>query len=392
MLLPRGVLLLAMLGTAQIALAKSVDQPDVATGKALDERKGETDAHLLATGDWSEIVRDSDAHATWALRGRLLVYDDRDPSASNHARVYLELQNVFEGGWSLPLEIYFNTGDVPSQSPPSGLLFEMRDAQGKPVPSEEFRLFGGPVPYPHHVVLPCDSTIRLRVDGYILGRTDKAFGLEIFGGGGDWVVRPNATFFLSATLFAKGHPAPFQGHVWQGMLHLPAVKIPVNAKTLYSWPPDEPTGLLERKGDKIVDAPPEDLTVARTYHSFQEKGHVTDGQRITILTSKLEYKIGEPVRVIHVLETIEPGIKVYMLGPKPIAGEYVDGNLVGQKGPLRIKKGGMVVDRPIANFNYDTTTYTFSSPGPHTILWMGYGGVDDDNPLGSNMIVINVVK
>jgi hypothetical protein len=160
-----------------------------------------------------------------------------------------------------------------------------------------------------------------------------------------------------------------------------------------TWPPDMPTALYERKGEKIVDAPPEDFALAKTYHSFPDKGPVKDGQRITILTSKVDYKIGEPVRVIHVLEAVQPGIKVYMLGPKPITDEYVDGHLVGSKGPLRLQRCGLVLDRPIANFNYDITTYTFSSPGHHTVQWKGYGGVDDDHPqLESNLITLNVVK
>jgi hypothetical protein len=157
--------------------------------------------------------------------------------------------------------------------------------------------------------------------------------------------------------------------------------------------PDVPTGLLERQGDKIVDAPLEDFAVAKTYHSFPDKGPVKDGQRITILTSKLEYKIGEQVRVIHVLEAIKPGIEVYMLGPKPIVNEYVDGHLVGLKGPFCLPRRGAVLDRPIANFNYDITSYTFSNQGHHTIQWKGYGGLNDAYPhLESNTITVTIVN
>jgi len=65
--------------------------------------------------------------------------------------------------------------------------------------------------------------------------------------------------------------------------------------------PDVPTGLLERKGDKIVAAPAEDLALAKTYHAFKDKGPLVAGQRITILTHKGRYKVGEPVRVLHIL-------------------------------------------------------------------------------------------
>jgi len=34
---------------------------------------------------------------------------------------------------------------------------------------------------------------------------------------------------------------------------------------------------------------------------------------------------------------------------------------------------GVVVDRPIADFNYEITTYSFTEPGLHTIQWKGDG-------------------
>ncbi len=98
---------------------------------------GQTDTNLLATGEWSEIVRDSDPHTTYALRGRLLVYDDQTQSAANHARVYLELQNVFEGGWSLPLEVYFDLGLPVGRR--SDQRFEMHDALDKLIPRNSFQ-------------------------------------------------------------------------------------------------------------------------------------------------------------------------------------------------------------------------------------------------------------
>src|ERR1051325_8463209 len=133
---------------------------------------GQTDTNVIATGDWSEVVRDDDGHAVHALRGRLLVYDDQTQSAANHARVYLELQNVFEGGWSLPLEVHFAIGLG------GNLHFELRDRFDKPIPMRTGFEIIGPMPYPYHVTLPCDSTIRLRADIYTLGPQSKADGLE----------------------------------------------------------------------------------------------------------------------------------------------------------------------------------------------------------------------
>jgi hypothetical protein len=155
--------------------------------------------------------------------------------------------------------------------------------------------------------------------------------------------------------------------------------------------PDVPTGLLERKGDQIVDAPAADFAVAKTYHSFQDKGRVIKGQRITILTAKLEYRVGESIRVLHVLESVKPGIEVYVMGPKSITDEVVDGHLAVPKGSLLAKYRGAVVKRPIADFNYDITTYVFTNPGKHTIQWKGYGGWDNkDLPLESNTITLKV--
>ena len=155
--------------------------------------------------------------------------------------------------------------------------------------------------------------------------------------------------------------------------------------------PDVPTGLLERKGDKIVDAPAEDLALAKAYHAFDDKGPLKAGQRITILTKKTRYKIGEPIRVLHILEVVEPKIEVYLMGPKTIYDEYVDGKLTTKKGLGSEGYRGMVMEGPIADFNYDITTYTFSKPGIHTIQWKG-GGHSMQGPLSleSNLIKIQV--
>jgi len=93
---------------------------------------GQTDTNLIATGEWSETVSDG---PDYALRGRLLVYDDRSPSAANHARVYLELQHVFPGGWANPVEVYFEFGIR------TDLHFEMRDKLDQPIRLEPFSKF-----------------------------------------------------------------------------------------------------------------------------------------------------------------------------------------------------------------------------------------------------------
>ena len=180
---------------------------------------GQTDTNLIATGEWSETVSDG---PDYALRGRLLVYDDRSPSAANHARVYLELQHVFPGGWANPIEVYFEFGIR------TDLHFEMRDKLDQPIPQEPVAI-RGPVANPYWVTLPCESTVRVRAD-MLLGPQSKPEGLEVFVPGGCWIIPPNSTsdFFLSATFTPpKDHPSPLNYHVWQGTLKLPKMKIPV---------------------------------------------------------------------------------------------------------------------------------------------------------------------
>jgi len=76
----------------------------------------------------------------------------------------------------------------------------------------------------------------------------------------------------------------------------------------------------------------EDVAVAKGYPTTQEKSEVVGGTKLTILTKKKQYQVGEEVRVIHVLEVVEPGHEVFITGP--IYGEYVDDSPVTPELPL----------------------------------------------------------
>ena len=181
----------------------------------------QTDTNVLAVGEWSEPVTDKDH----VLRGRLVVYDDKVQSAANHARIYLELQHVFQGGCSNAIEIYFDIGDGAD-----GLRFELRDGLGQAIPKKTNYSIRGHLPDPYWVTLPCDSTLRLRADNYNLGSQEKPDGLEIFVHDGLWLIQSNAATecFLSASFTPpKDYPSPLGYHVWQGTLKLPRVKIPI---------------------------------------------------------------------------------------------------------------------------------------------------------------------
>jgi len=151
----------------------------------------------------------------------------------------------------------------------------------------------------------------------------------------------------------------------------------------------QPPELSVRSGNDIVRAPAEDQTTAAAYAASPVRGPLANGARITILTARTSYKVGEEVRVIHVLEAPDPGTKLYVMGPKPIYGEYVDGvertppNPSSNLGPGSYD--GRVLDSPGADFNYDVTTYKLDVPGPHRIQWR-------DGGRESNVIQIDVAK
>src|SRR5262249_19545983 len=93
--------------------------------ESISNSLGQTDANLIATGEWSKPTRDENGVGS-VLRGRLVVYDDQARSAANHARIYIEIQQVFTNGWYDPVEIYcFGTN----------LVFELQDEFGQPIPS-----------------------------------------------------------------------------------------------------------------------------------------------------------------------------------------------------------------------------------------------------------------
>lgn len=181
------------------------------------EESAEMHGNLIGMGDWSRTVA--------GLRGRLLIYDDKSDSAANHARIYLELQHVFSGAWDLPYEVYFDFGHS------TGLHFEMKDQRGQAIPQQPVVIIG-PLANPYWVTLPCDSTMRVRVDEFLSGPETPPERLEIFVPPGDcWIIPPKATndFSLSATFTAStNHPSALRYHVWKGTLKLPAVTIQLN--------------------------------------------------------------------------------------------------------------------------------------------------------------------
>lgn len=133
--------------------------------------------------------------------------------------------------------------------------------------------------------------------------------------------------------------------------------------------------LFVRRDGRPVPAPPEDVAVAEGYERWPDKGEPAGGRRLTIMTARSGYAVGEVVRVVHVLEVTEPRLPIYVVGPKPVLEEYIDGALATVPAtpgadPLRPPTyDGPVLQGPGVDFNWEITTHRFTEPGRHVISW-----------------------
>jgi len=135
-------------------------------------------------------------------------------------------------------------------------------------------------------------------------------------------------------------------------------------------------GLYVRKDNQIIEAPQEDVLVAKAYQEWRDKGPLIDGRRLTIMAKKRAYHVNEEVRIIHVVEAPLPGYKIYVMGPKRIFNEYVNGHLqreamsLDQTNPFSpADYDGRVLDSPAIDYNFEITTYSFADPGVYQICW-----------------------
>jgi hypothetical protein len=147
-------------------------------------------------------------------------------------------------------------------------------------------------------------------------------------------------------------------------------------------------GLYVRQGDRIVDAPAEDQALAKTYPTWPTKGAASNGIALTLMTAKTSYAIDEEVRVLHVLDVSEPGRAVFIMGPKVPPDEFVDGKRVTPEPeipdyPWVGNYDGATLPSPAIDYNYEITSYRFTTSGTHTVEWQ-LGG------LRSNTITLQV--
>lgn len=115
--------------------------------------------------------------------------------------------------------------------------------------------------------------------------------------------------------------------------------------------------------------------VVSEYELFDDKGPVFGGYRLTILADRLACRVGEVIEIAHVCESLTPAGRLFVMGPKPVVGEYVDDRLVTEPAPEghgalspAFYDGRVVVGTGI-DANYELTSHSFDAAGPHTIQW-----------------------
>jgi len=127
----------------------------------------------------------------------------------------------------------------------------------------------------------------------------------------------------------------------------------------------------------------------RIYGSWPDKGPISDGRRLTVCAEATTWPVGAEVRVFHVLEILEPGRSLYVMGPKRVYGEILDGASVSPPLPdwehpiAPTNYNGVVLSSPGIDVNFEVTRYRFAAPGRHELVWIADG-------LTSNRLIIEV--
>lgn len=195
------------------------------------------------------------------------------------------------------------------------------------------------------------------------------------------------TLSLALACACSGNPTP--PPVTPEKKPAPAASSSVAAEPVPKWLQHFP-GLYVRSGDDIVEAPKDDIALAKTYPTWKDKGPLVDGHRITIMTSKLTLHLGEEARVIHVHEIPVEGETLFPMGPKPVRGELLDGKLgsatsLSDPNPfVPDMYDGVTLPSPGADYSWDITRYKFVAPGQHTVQWK-------PGKYASNILVLTVV-
>ncbi|MFO0869728.1 MAG: hypothetical protein U0935_12420 [Pirellulales bacterium] len=177
-----------------------------------------------AVGPWSRPVSDSRGYA---LRGRLVMAERQREEGLREVAVYVELQDASEhvGG---TMRVFCDLGKTDFREPAkSGLHCELRGPDKRPVPSTTV-LFSGAVPSSQWVLLPSDSTIRLRASPFGLYRRDSLMIASSLGSQWEIPADDRREYSLSGTFTVdpeEGRTTIQDPHIWRGTLDLPALTI-----------------------------------------------------------------------------------------------------------------------------------------------------------------------
>lgn len=160
--------------------------------------------------------------------------------------------------------------------------------------------------------------------------------------------------------------------------------------------PDPPCFVRTADGTPIA-CPETDAGVVRNYWQWPAYGAWHRDARLSIGAATARVKVGEPLRVLHVMES-RGAPELWLMGPKAIRGMLVDGRPFGDPGPSGDARSpemssdspwvfgsydGVVAPGPGLDSNFEISTLTFDSPGRHTIRWVL-------GPWRSNMLVVVV--
>lgn len=119
-----------------------------------------------------------------------------------------------------------------------------------------------------------------------------------------------------------------------------------------------------------------DKELARSlYEDLAHKSEENAERILAILTAQKVVAVDEPVRVFHLIEFMKKGAEIFIMGPKDIYGEFVNGHLAspkvpeGQMYPWMMLYDGPVLEGPGLDENFKVSVYRFSQPGRYEINW-----------------------
>ena len=170
---------------------------------------------LPATGGWSETVS--------GLQARLLLGKRHTPSGSDIPEVYLELHNVSDRGLLLVFDYVAQTS----------VRFELKSADGKPVPRPLGGAGGNRCHDKMQVQLPMDGTLRFPVSCHsALPSTKGSTVLQLDPEEAIWEIPAtnSQAYFLSGTL-EVAQPAPevntatWPNWRWHGTIKIPSISV-----------------------------------------------------------------------------------------------------------------------------------------------------------------------